>query len=88
MKFELDFFSELFTRFKSYSISAFNFDLFPGLWISALAGFAINIAKCAEANQGHLAVSFLQAFCHPINEWPPLPFFQLILPCSLVPSFV
>ena len=68
MKFELDFFSECFACFKSYSISAFNFNLFPSLRVTAFAGFAIDITKCSEANQGYLAVSFLQAFCHPINE--------------------
>jgi hypothetical protein len=56
---DLNFISERFASFEFHNILALYFDFRAGLGIASLPGFTIRIAKCSEANQGYLAVSFL-----------------------------
>jgi hypothetical protein len=63
-----DFVSECLAGFEFHNIFALDFDLRPGLGIAACAGFSVDITKGTEADQGHPAVSFLQAFRHPFQK--------------------
>ena len=64
----LDFVSQRFAGFELHNILTLDLDLLSCLGIAAFAGFAVNIAECAEADQSHPAVSLLQAFRHPVKE--------------------
>ena len=41
---------ELFSGLKFHIIAGFNFDCFPGLWITAFSGFTTRFFKRAETN--------------------------------------
>ena len=68
IKVDLNFISEGLAGFEFHNILALYFNLLAGLGVASLAGFSVRIAKCSKANQGHPAVSFLEAFCHAVNE--------------------